>query len=86
MSIEKGRYTNIAREERLFACNSGVQSLKHVLLDCHLLYDIRTKYGVTDMENGVMNDCFLVVSRGWVTSRVHYRVDSVSLRITIIYP
>ena len=60
LSIEKGRYANIAREERLCACNLDVQSLKHVLLDCHLLNDIRTKYGVTDMENGVMNDCFLV--------------------------
>ena len=37
-----------------------MQSLKHVLLDCHLLNEIRMKYGVTDVEQGVMNDCFLV--------------------------
>ena len=60
LAIEKGRYANIDREERLCTCNLDVQSLKHVLLDCHLLNDIRTKYGVTDMVNGVMNDCFLV--------------------------
>ncbi len=61
LSIEKGRmYGNVAREQRLCACNMDVQSLKHVLLDCQLLNEIRMKYGVTDVEKGVMNDCFLV--------------------------
>ena len=60
LAIEKGKYANVVREERLCLCNLDIQSLKHVLLDCHLLNDIRAKYGVTDMESGVMNDCFLV--------------------------
>ena len=61
LSIEKGRmYGNVAREDRLCACNMVIQSLKHVLLDCHLLLDIRAKYAVTDIENGTMNDGFLL--------------------------
>ena len=61
LAIEKGRIAGrIPREERLCTCNSDIQSLKHVLLHCPLLNYIRTKHQIIDVNNGVMNDNFLV--------------------------
>ena len=60
LMIEKGRMFGSAREDRLCKCGMDIQSLRHVLLDCHLLNDIRDKYTIVDVENGVMKECFLL--------------------------
>ena len=58
--IEKDRrHPKIPQEERLCSCNTDVQTVKHVLLDCPLLNQLRTQYGIENVENGVMNDGFL---------------------------
>ena len=41
-------------------CNMDVQTVRHVILDCPLLQDSRLKYGVSDIQSGIMNDDFLV--------------------------
>ena len=44
---------------RAGSCNLDTQTIKHVLLHCPLLNDIRDKYGIVNVEDGVMNDGFL---------------------------
>ena len=61
LRIEKDRrIPNSLREERLCCCGTGIQTLRHVLLECPLLQNVREKYGISDVENGVMNDAFLI--------------------------
>lgn len=60
LKIEAGRTPYIPREERYCRCNIGLQTVKHVLLECPLLIEIRERYNVVDIENGVMNECFWV--------------------------
>ena len=61
LRIEKGRInTAIERNDRICKCNTGVQTLKHVLLLCPLLGDIRQKYVITDFDSGVHNVDFLL--------------------------
>ena len=48
-----------AREDRLCLCNLETQTIKHVLLDCPLLNQLRNQYGIENVESGVMNDGFL---------------------------
>ena len=61
LAIEKGRmYGGTAREQRVCSCNTDIQTVKHVVLHCPLLNDVRAKYDITDVETGVMNDGFLV--------------------------
>ena len=60
LRIERDRwlpYSN--REDRVCICNTGVQSVQHVLLHCLLLVSIREKYGIVDAENGINCDGFL---------------------------
>ena len=61
LRIEKDRFLpNSKREERLCMCGADVQTIKHVLLECNLLNDIRTRYNIEDVENGIMNDSLLL--------------------------
>ena len=60
LAIEKGRmFGGMERDERLCLCNREIQTVKHVLLNCPLLNQLRTQYGIENVENGVMNDGFL---------------------------
>ena len=60
LAIEKGRMLGgTARDERLCLCGLDTQTIKHVLLHCPLLNGIRERYGVVNVELGVMNDGFL---------------------------
>ena len=59
LAIERGRMTGAVRDDRLCSCNLDTQTIKHVLLHCPLLNDIRDKYGIVNVEDGVMNDGFL---------------------------
>ena len=59
--IEKGRRPpQIPQEERLCKCNTYVQTLKHVIMDCPLLRGLREEHAMLDIESGVMNDLFLL--------------------------
>ena len=40
-------------------CNTGVQSVQHVLLYCPLLVSIREKYDIVYVENDINCDGFL---------------------------
>ena len=61
LRIEKDRrYSNSKREDRVCVCNMGIQSLKHVLLECPLLQGIRDKYDIHDVQKGVSCDDFLL--------------------------
>ena len=60
LKTETGRrHPRIEREERVCKCNTEVQTLEHCLFRCPLLGDIRTKYGITNVEIGVYNSDFL---------------------------
>ena len=52
------------REDRLCICNTGVQTIKHVLVDCPLLVASREKYDVVDIDNGIMNENYLLEMEG----------------------
>ena len=60
LKIETGRVPYTPREERWCRCNTGLQTVRHVLLHCPLLNELRIKHAVVDIENGVMNDNFLI--------------------------
>ena len=61
LRIEKDRrLPHSLREDRLCACNTGIQTISHVLLHCPMLNGIREKYGVADVQNGVLCDDFLL--------------------------
>ena len=60
LKIETGRNPYIPREERYCICDSGLQTVSHVLLHCPLLNAIRMEHGVVDVENGVMNESYLI--------------------------
>ena len=61
LAIEKGRmHGGTSREERLCPCNLDTQTIRHVLLVCPLLNELRDRYGIENVENGVMNDGFLI--------------------------
>ena len=61
LRIEKDRMIpGSNREDRLCICATGIQTIKHVILECPLLAAIREKYGVVDVHGGVMNECFLL--------------------------
>lgn len=56
----KDRRPNSIRDECICTCNTGVQTIQHVLLHCPLLNHIREKYGIIDAKNGVNCDGFLL--------------------------
>ena len=59
--IEKGRrHPKIPQEEHLCSCNTDVQTVKHVLMDCPLLLELREEHNISDAESGIMNDFFLL--------------------------
>ena len=61
LRVEKDRrLPHSLREDRLCTCNTGIQTISHVLLHCPMLNGIREKYGVADMQNGVLCDDFLL--------------------------
>ena len=60
LKIETGRNPHVPRDERYCCCNTGIQTVRHVLLDCPLLIELREQYNVVDVENGVRNECFWV--------------------------
>ena len=60
LRIESGRTPYIPREDRLCGCNTGIQTIEHVLLHCPLLVATREKYNIVDVANGVMNEDFLI--------------------------
>ena len=60
LKIEAGRTPHIPRDERYCCCNTGLQTVKHVLLECPLLIELRERYNVVDVEHGVMNECFWI--------------------------
>ena len=60
LKIESGRLTGTPRDERLCVCNTGIQTISHVLLHCQLLNNIREKYEVVDVVDGIMEDNFLL--------------------------
>ena len=61
LRIERDRrFPNSKREDRVCACNMGVQTVRHICMVCPLLQDIREKYEIDSVEKGVGNDDFLV--------------------------
>ena len=61
LAIEKGRMNgSTVRDEHLCPCNHDTQTIRHVLLHCPLLNEPRDRYGIENVENGVMNDGFLI--------------------------
>lgn len=60
LKIEAGRTPYVPRDERYCCCNTGLQTVKHVLLECPLLIELRERHNVVDIEHGIMNECFLV--------------------------
>ena len=58
--IEKGRRNpQIPRAERLCKCRTNIQTIQHVIMSCHLLDEIRTKYNIADITSGITNEDFL---------------------------
>ena len=60
LKIEAGRTPHIPRDERYCSCNTGLQTVKHVLLECPLLFELRERYNIVDVEHRIMNECFWV--------------------------
>ena len=50
-----------ARKDRRCPCNLNTQTIKHVQLHCPLLNEIHGRYGIVNVQHGVMNDDFLIV-------------------------
>ena len=61
LRIEKDRrFPNSKREDRQCACNMGIQTVKHVTMECPMLVEIREKYGITDVQKGLSSDDVLL--------------------------
>ena len=60
LQIETGRMTRTNQDERLCVCNTGIQTISHVLLHCPMLVTIREKYNVVNVEDGIMQENFLI--------------------------
>ena len=61
LRIEKDRrFPNSKREDRVCRCNMGVQTVRHVIMDCPLLQISRQKHGIDNLQSGITNDDFLV--------------------------
>ena len=59
LRIETGRWSRVAREERMCDCERSVQNEEHVVFDCEKTEEIRCKYGINrDVYHciGVMMD------------------------------
>ena len=53
LRVELGRMSNppLPREERLCRCNTGVQSVHHVMFDCPLLADLHEEYRFVSIDD-----------------------------------
>ena len=61
LRIEKDRrFPNSRREDRVCKCNMDVQTIHHVIIDCPLVQDSRRKYDIHNIQDGIMNDDFLL--------------------------
>ena len=61
LRIEKDRrLPNSNREDRVCSCNLGIQTIKHVILECPLLQTVRANYEIDSVEKGVSNDDYLM--------------------------
>ena len=61
LRIEKDRrFPNSKREDRVCRCNMGVQTVRHVIMDCPLLQSSRQKHGIDNIQSGIANDEFLM--------------------------
>ena len=61
--LSAGKYYTLClgpSENTLSRTLSGMKSRGHILLVCPLLQNVCEKYGISDIENGVMNDAFLI--------------------------
>ena len=58
LRIETGRLSNpfIPREERYCSCNTGVQSLHHILFECPFLADLHEEYNFTSISEALNRD------------------------------
>ena len=54
LAVEKGRYSNIPREERLCSCGNGVQTILHCFTECP-----NTQHLLSGKEYVTLNDVFL---------------------------
>ena len=61
LRIEKDRrLPNSNRDDRVCSCNLGIQTIKHVVLECPLLQTVRANYEIDSVEKGVSNDDYLM--------------------------
>ena len=60
LRIESGRTPYIPREERLCICNGDIQTVKHVFLHCRIITELRNRYEITSIADGLTNVCFLL--------------------------
>ena len=61
LRIERDRFLpNSKREDRICLCGRNIQTIKHVILDCNLLVDLRIKYDISDLQKGLTNIGFLM--------------------------
>ena len=58
LRIETGRLCNpfIPRDERHCSCNTGIQSLHHILFDCPLIADLHEEYNFTSIEEALKRE------------------------------
>ena len=54
LAVEKGRYSNIPRDERLCSCGNGVQTILHCFTECP-----NTQHLLSGKEYVTLNDVFL---------------------------
>ena len=62
LKVETGR-CNIRvtpREESLCICNNDIQTLRHVILRCPLVGEVRVKYKIETTEEALLNPNFLM--------------------------
>ena len=61
LRIEKDRFLPYSkRKDRICLCGRNIQTIKHVILDCNLLIDLRLKYDISDLQKGLTNIGFLM--------------------------
>ena len=62
LRIETGRMNTpvVPREDRLCICNNDIQTLRHVLLICPLIAELRQKYNIETIEEAISNANFLI--------------------------
>ena len=61
LHIEKGRHRNpvIPRDQRLCRCNTGIQTLKHFLLECPILNHLRTDNNLVSVAECITSEVIM---------------------------